>query len=108
LQVKNERTYSDEGGVPFQLETTTMGQKERGFGEVIKIYQVKGNYMYEHLLHAGCADKRLWVVGYRVYIVPTGKKISEEKDDTEISAQGNRPGATAMKYYCQAIHAGGW
>lgn len=99
---------TDSDGVPFKLDTTTMGKKERGFGEVIKIYRVKGNYMHEYMLHAGCADKRLWQVGHRMYIVPTAEKISEEKEDTEIPANGNSPGATAMNYYCKAVHASGW
>lgn len=98
----------DKNDVPFMLKTTTMGQKERGFGEVIQIYQVKGNYMDVYMLQPGCADKRLWIVGHRVYVVITGEKIKEEKQDTEIKALGDTPGATAMRYYCTSIHATGW
>ncbi|MHC5736556.1 hypothetical protein [Nostoc sp.] len=98
---------TDDGGVPFKLDTQTMGKKDRKFGEVIKIYQLKNDSMFEYMLHASCADERLWMVGYRIYN-NAGKKISEEKEDREIPARGDTPGSTAMKYYCQAIKARGW
>ncbi|MEH1821506.1 MAG: hypothetical protein V7L31_20905 [Nostoc sp.] len=99
---------TDSDGVPFKLDTQTMGKKDKKFGEVLKIYQLKNDLMYEHMLHASCGDERLWIVGHRVYNGNTGKKISEEKEDKEIPAHGDSPGSTAMKYYCQAIKARGW
>ncbi|QLE42285.1 hypothetical protein FD723_18875 [Nostoc sp. C052] len=99
---------TDSDGVPFKLDTQTMGKKDRKFGEVLKIYQLKNDLMFEYMLHASCGDERLWTVGYRIYN-SAGKKISEEKEgDKEIPAHGDSPGSTAMKYYCQAINARGW
>jgi hypothetical protein len=98
----------DSNGDPFLLDTTTMGEKDKKFGNVLKIYQLKNDLMYEHALQASCGDERLWIVGHRVFNGNSGKKISEEKDTQEIPAHGDSPGSTAMKYYCQAIKARGW
>ncbi|WP_445634615.1 hypothetical protein NSTC745_06437 [Nostoc sp. DSM 114161] len=99
---------SDSNGDPFLLDTTTMGETDKKFGSVIKIYQLKNELMYEYALHAACGDEKLWIVGHRVYNGNTGKKISEGKDSQEIPARGDAPGSTAMKYYCQTIGARGW
>ena len=100
---------SDSNGDPFLLDTTTMGEKEKKFGEVLKIYQIKHNlYMYEYMLRPSCSDARIWAVGHRVYNINTGEKITEEKEDREISDHGDNAGSTALKYYCQAIKARGW
>lgn len=98
---------TDSDGVPFKLDTQTMGKKDRKFGEVLKIYQLKNDSMFEYMLNASCGDERLWTVGYRIYN-NAGEKISEEKENKEIPAHGDSPGSTAMKYYCQAIKARGW
>lgn len=99
---------TDSDGYPFKLDTQTMGEKERKFGNVLKIYQFKDDLTFEYMLNASCGDERLWIVGHRVYNKRTGKKISEEKENKEIPAHGDTPGSTAMKYYCQAIKARGW
>ncbi|MEH2285479.1 MAG: hypothetical protein V7K90_29890 [Nostoc sp.] len=99
---------TDSDGVAFKLDTQTMGEKERKFGEVLKIYQFKDDLTFEYMLHASCGDERLWIVGHRIYSKRTGRKISEKKEDKEIPATGDSPGSTAMKYYCQAINARGW
>ncbi|MFN6465844.1 MAG: hypothetical protein RMZ41_029035 [Nostoc sp. DedVER02] len=99
----------DTFGDPFLLDTTTMGEKDKKFGSVIKIYQIKNNlFMYEYILRPSCSDARIWAVGHRVYNINSGKKITEEKEDREIPNRGDNPGSTALKYYCQAIKARGW
>lgn len=100
---------TDSNGDRFLLDTTTMGKKDKKFGSVIKIYQIKNNlFMYEYLLRPSCSDARIWAVGHRVYNINSGKKITEEKEDREIPGRGDNPGSTALKYYCQAIKARGW
>lgn len=98
----------DSNGDPFLLDTTTMGEKDKKFGSVIKIYQLKNELMYEYALQASCGDERLWIVGHRVFNADTGRKISEERESQEVPARSDAPASTAMKYYCQAINARGW
>lgn len=98
---------TDSVGDAFMLDTWTMGKKDETFGEVLKIYQLKGELMFEYMLHAGCGDERLWIVGSRVY-GRNGVKVSEQKDNSEIPAHGDSSGSRAMKYYCRSIGARGW
>ncbi|MEH2067087.1 MAG: hypothetical protein V7K47_02755 [Nostoc sp.] len=97
----------DDDGNPFLLDTTTMGDSEKGFGSVIKVYQQSDNLMTEVLLQTSCGDDKLWIVGARVYS-SNGVKLSENKQREEISARGSSPGANAIRYYCQSIGARGW
>ncbi|MGM3308893.1 hypothetical protein ACSQ6I_23430 [Anabaena sp. WFMT] len=98
---------TDNVGVPFMLDTWTMGEKDESFGKVLKIYQLKSDLMFEYMLDPGCGDERLWIVGTRVYN-SKGVKVGEEKNNSEIPARGNSFGSTAMKYYCRSIGARGW
>jgi hypothetical protein len=98
---------SDSDDVPYLLDTATMGKRERGFGSVLKVYQMKNNLMSEILLQASCGDERLSVVGLRTYS-ENGIKLTEDKVRQPLQVRTNSPGSQAMIYYCRSAHARGW
>ncbi len=98
---------TDSDGDAFMLDTQTMGRKERRFGEVLKVYLLKKDLMFEYMLRASCGDERLWMVGSRVYN-GNAVKVSEERHNKELPARADTPSANAMKHYCQSIGARGW
>ncbi|MBD2679494.1 MULTISPECIES: hypothetical protein [Nostoc] len=96
----------DSDGDPFLLDTTTMGKRERGFGSVLKVYQLKNGLMSEFLVHAACGDERLSIVGFRTY--SQGVKLTEDKVRQEVAVRTDSPVSQAMTYYCHSVGARGW
>ncbi|MFN6559989.1 MAG: hypothetical protein RMY28_009295 [Nostoc sp. ChiSLP01] len=96
----------DSDGEPFLLDTTTMGKRERGFGSVLRVYQLKGGLMSEFLVHAACGDEKLSIVGFRTY--SQGVKLTEDKVRQEVPVRTDSPASQAMTYYCHLIGARGW
>ena len=97
---------SDSNGDAYLLDTTTMGNRERGFGSVLKVYQLKQGLMSEILVQASCGDESLSVVGLRTY--SQGVKLTEEKVRQPLQVRTDSPASQAMTYFCRAIHARGW
>jgi hypothetical protein len=97
---------TDSDGDPFMLDTTTMGKRERGFGSVLKVYQLKNNFMTEILANAACGDESLLIVGVRTY--SQGIKLTEEKVRQQVQVRTDTPISQAMTYYCRSINARGW
>lgn len=96
----------DSDGDAYLLDTTTMGKRERGFGNVLKVYQLKQGLMSEILVQASCGDESLSVVGLRTY--SQGVKLTEEKVNQPLQVRTDSPASQAMTYFCRAIHARGW
>lgn len=97
----------DSSGDPYLLDTTTMGKRERGYGNVLKVYQIKDSLMTELLIKASCGDNRLWIVGMRTYN-ENGIKLAEDKRSQEVQLQAGSPATESIRYYCRSIGARGW
>jgi hypothetical protein len=93
----------DSDDVPYLLDTTTMGKRERGFGSVLKVYHMKNNLMTEFLVKASCGDETLSIVGFRTY-TQEGVKLTEDKVREQVQPRTDSPASLAMSYHLSLIH----